>query len=55
LELCEGVVDETAIDDLCELGDVVESGFPVSGEDLAGKFTPRGLAFLVVVGGLTCG
>ena len=52
LQLCEGVVEEARVDGLLELVDLLNGRVPVDGEDLAGELAPRGLALLVVVGGL---
>jgi hypothetical protein len=53
LELCEGRVDEAAVDVLLDLADFLDGRVPVYGEDLAGHFAPCRFALLVVVCGLT--
>jgi hypothetical protein len=53
LQLCEGVVEEARIDGLLELVDLLNGRVPVDREDLTGELAPRGLALLVIVGGLS--
>ena len=49
LELGEWEGEEAGLDGFFELGDLVQGGFPVYGEDLGGEFAPGCAGDFVVV------
>jgi len=51
LQLCERVAEQTCLDALLHLQNLLQRGLPVGGQNVGGELTPRGSAGLVVVGG----